>query len=147
MTTLINALKSEITRLARKEIKTDLLSLRKSVTAQRSEIAALKREIKALQSQVKSNQKTLKTVQPASPAEDETPRRVLRFSAERFAAQRAKLGLSQAQMAQLVGASTVSIYKWETGKVRPRAAQLERIAAIRKLGKREAMARLAAAES
>lgn len=147
MTTLINALKSEITRLARKEIKTDLLALRKSVTAQRSEIAALKREIKALQSQVKSNQKTLKTVQPASPAEDETPRHTLRFSAERFAAQRARLGLSQAQMAQLVGASTLSIYKWETGKVRPRVAQLERIAAIRKLGKREAMARLAPAES
>lgn len=147
MTTLINALKSEITRLARKELKNDVLALRKAVTLQRSEIAALKREIKALQSQVKSNQKTLQTVQPAVPTEDEMPRRALRFSAERFAAQRAKLGLSQAQLAQLVGASTLSISKWETGKVRPRAAQLERIAAIRKLGKREAMARLAATES
>ena len=38
---------------------------------------------------------------------------------------------------------TLSIYKWEAGKVYPRAAQLERIAAIRKLGKREAVVRLA----
>ena len=143
MNTLINALKAEIVRLARKELKGDLLALRKITAAQRSEIAALKREIKALQGQVKSNQKTLKTVQPAAPAEDEAPRRALRFNAEGFAAQRARLGISQAQMAQLVGASTLSIYKWETGKVRPRAAQLERIAAVRQLGKREAMARLA----
>jgi hypothetical protein len=36
------------------------------------------------------------------------------------------------------------VYHWETGKSRPRAAQLAAIAAVRKLGKREVAARLAA---
>ena len=38
-------LKSEITRVARKEIRAEIESLRKAVSAQRSAIAALKREI------------------------------------------------------------------------------------------------------
>ena len=67
-------------------------------------------------------------------------------SAEGFAAQRARLGLSQVQMAQLLGASALSVYKWESGKAHPRAAQLERIASIRQLGKREALARLTAGQ-
>ena len=53
------------------------------------------------------------------------------------------LWMTQAQMARLIGASALSVYKWESGKVQPRAAQLERILALRKLGKREAAARLA----
>ena len=145
MTTLINSLKSEITRLARKELKADLLSLRKATTAQRSEIAALKRELKELRALVRTNQKVLKSVQPEQPVEEAKSARAPRFSAEAFAAQRTRLGLTQAQMAQLLGASTLSVYKWETGKVHPRAAQLARIAEVRKLGKREVVARLAAA--
>ena len=142
-TSLTNVLKAEIARVARKELKDELLSLRKATTAHRSEIAALKREIKTLRSQLKANAKFVKAVPPAKPAETDKPGRKVRFSAQGFAAQRAKLGISQAQMAQLLGASTLSVYKWESGKVQPRSAQLERIAAIRKLGKREAAAQLA----
>ncbi|HRN77437.1 helix-turn-helix transcriptional regulator [Ottowia sp.] len=147
MNSLTTALKSEIARVARKELKGELLALRKTATAHRSEIAALKREIRALQSQLKANRRTLDKL-PASapaPASDEPAERKLRFSAEAFAAQRARLGLTQVQMARLLGASALSVYKWETGKVHPRAAQLERIAAVRKLGKREVAARLAEA--
>ncbi len=144
MNALTNALKSEIARVARKELKDELLVLRKAVTAHRSEIAALKREVKALRSKLKANEKVVRSVAPRKPDEEGQPGRRLRFSAASFARQRARLGLSQAQMAQLLGASTLSVYKWETGKVQPRAAQLQRIAAIRPLGKREAAAQLAA---
>ena len=41
------------------------------------------------------------------------------------------------------GVSALSVYKWESGKTRPRARQLEAIASLRKMGKREAQARLA----
>jgi transcriptional regulator with XRE-family HTH domain len=54
------------------------------------------------------------------------------------------LGLSAAAVATLLGVSGQSIYKWEEGKTRPRASQLPAIAALRKMGKREANARLAA---
>ncbi len=35
-----------------------------------------------------------------------------------------------------------SVYHWEAGKTKPRASQLQAIAAVRKLGKRAVMARL-----
>jgi transcriptional regulator with XRE-family HTH domain len=42
----------------------------------------------------------------------------------------------------LVGVSGQSIYKWEQGEVRPRAAQLQALAAVRGIGKCEALSRL-----
>jgi DNA-binding transcriptional regulator YiaG len=47
-------------------------------------------------------------------------------------------------MAILLGVSNQSVYHWETGKSKPRAAQLQAIAAVRKLGKKEVAQRLAA---
>ena len=55
---------------------------------------------------------------------------------------RQRLGLSAREMALLLGVSQISVYNWEQGKARPRAAQLAAIAAVRKLGKREAAERL-----
>ena len=45
MTAFSDAFRSEVMRMARKEIKGELGHLRKAVTAQRSEIAALKRDL------------------------------------------------------------------------------------------------------
>jgi DNA-binding transcriptional regulator YiaG len=59
---------------------------------------------------------------------------------------RQRLGLSAAAMGALLGVTAQSVYKWEDGKARPRSAQLQAIAAIRKLGKREAAQRLSAME-
>ena len=66
-----------------------------------------------------------------------------RFSATRLAAHRAKLELSAASYGQLVGVSGQTIYHWEQGKARPRAAQLERLATVREFGAREIAERLA----
>lgn len=143
MSSFANTLKSEIARVARKEMKDEILSLRKATTAHRSEIASLKRDVKALASLLKKAQRAVKaTDAPAQPDEATLSPRPRRFSAEKLGAHRAHLGISQAQMAQLLGASALSVYKWESGKVQPRAAQLERIAAVLKLGKREAAVQL-----
>ena len=76
--------------------------------------------------------------------EDATPKRSrqIQFNAQALIEKRVALGLTQKQMAQLLGASSPSVYKWETGHVHPRAAQLERIAEVLKLGKRKALALL-----
>lgn len=136
------ALKSEIARVARKELKSEIGPLRKSNSQYRSEIAALKRRIAALESKVKSGAK--RTKDKETPAEDDSAggQKNLRFSASRFAAMRKKLDLSAAQLAALLGVSALSVYKWEQGKARPRAAQLEAISAMRGVGKREAQKRL-----
>jgi hypothetical protein len=53
MPNIANILKSEISRLARKEMRENSDGLRKAVAAHRAEIAALKRRVQALEALVK----------------------------------------------------------------------------------------------
>lgn len=133
-------LKSEITRLARKEIRAEVESLRRVSTAHRSDIAALKKQVKSLQAELRrvardSPVRAQRTDEPVSGASP-------RFRAEGMKIHRQKLGLSAKDYGQLVGASALSIYNWESGKVEPRNSALVKIAAVGKIGKREALRRL-----
>jgi predicted transcriptional regulator len=137
-------LKSEIARVARKEMRSETQALKKSVAQYRGQIAQLKRRVQALEQQVKRQGRTVAKVTVGAPAAPEADGRSgLRFSAKGLAAQRKRLGLSAAAVAQILGVSALSVYKWESGKTRPRAKQIEAIAGLRKMGKREAAARLA----
>jgi DNA-binding transcriptional regulator YiaG len=141
MPNIAAVLKSEIARVARKEIRAEVEPLKKAGASYRHEIATLRKKVLALEKQLKRTSRQ-SSKERAVPAPEEGDKQ-LRFSAARFAAQRKKLGLSAAAFAQLLGVSSLSVYKWESGKTRPRQAQLKSIAAIRTLGKREAQARLA----
>jgi DNA-binding transcriptional regulator YiaG len=133
-------LKTEITRLARKEIRAEVESLRKMSTAHRSEIAVLKKQVKSLQAELR---RVARGSTPGVKRTDEVgPDVQLRFRAAGMKTHRQKLGLSAKDYGLLVGASALSIYKWEDGKVQPRGSALVKIAAARKLGKREALRRL-----
>lgn len=138
MPNLAITLKQEITRLARKELRAETDALKKAVSAHRSEIAALKRRLAALEKQ----QKRASKAQPAAPSADEPSQTDQRFSAKGFAKHRARLGLSAADYGKLLGVSALSVYKWESGQVRPRARHIPVIAAVRGIGKREAAKRL-----
>jgi DNA-binding transcriptional regulator YiaG len=140
MPNIATALNAEISRIARKELRTETEALKKAAAGYRRDIAALKKRMQTLERQAKSATRKTAPVSENSPGQSETQHR---FSATRFAAQRQKLGLSAANFATLLGVSSLSVYKWESGKTRPRRAQLEAIAATRRLGKREVMARLA----
>lgn len=134
MPNIASVLKAEISRIARKELRAETESLKKATATYRREIAALKKRIAVLERQVKRGPRA------APKSEDlggEGKARQLRFSATRLAAQRKRLGLSAADLARLLGVSALSVYNWEGGKTRPQRSQLERIAAVRKLGKRE----------
>lgn len=109
MSSLIDSLKSEIARVARKELKDELQSLRKLTTAHRSEIAALKRQMKSLASELKTVKRAHKpAAKESTVVETSEPTGRIRFTAERFAAFRSKLGLTQTEMAKLLGASALS---------------------------------------
>jgi DNA-binding transcriptional regulator YiaG len=133
-------LKSESSRVSRKEVRGETQALKKSVSQYRSQIADLKRRMQALEQQVKRLGKVTAKAAPAA-AEDDSAGS-LRFSAKGLAAQRRRLGLSAASVAKLLGVSALSVYKWESGKTRPRAKQIEAIAALRGMGKREVAQRL-----
>lgn len=142
MANIGTVLKEEMARVARKQQRAELAQLKKSVAQYRSQIAQLKRRMQALEQQVRRQARSAGRAAPAAQDEEMAPS--LRFSAKGLAAQRQRLGLSAASVAKILGVSALSVYKWESGKTRPRARQLEAIAALRKMGKREAMARLAA---
>jgi DNA-binding transcriptional regulator YiaG len=136
MPSFSSILKSEITRLARKEVKAAIEPLRKANGAYRRDIAALKRELACLQRETKS------LVRPARAARQDDNGRIARFSAKGLKSLRARLGLSASDFGRLVSASGQSIYNWEAGKASPRATQQAAIAAVRGIGKREAVKRL-----
>lgn len=142
MANLASMLKSEIARVARRELRAELQGLKKASASYRGEIARLKRRIGALEQQVKRLARPGREA-PAVAADEETDLK-LRFSAKGLASQRKRLGLSAEAFGALIGASGQSVYKWESGKIRPRARHLPRIAELRGMGKREAAARLQA---
>jgi DNA-binding transcriptional regulator YiaG len=142
MTTLAIALKEEIRRLARKEIKAQTGRTSKAVAQYRREIAQLKR-------QQRDQEKKLAALAAQTRKGDSAPTAAeidldggTRFSSRSVRAQRRRTGLSAADYAQLVGVSPLTIYNWEHNKSRPRQGQFKSLVALRGLGKREALAKL-----
>ena len=146
MSNIALALKSEISRLARKELKAESIATKKAAASHRSEIAALKLRLQDVESQLArlvklANQAGKAAPETSADGEDTTN---LRFSAKGLIANRKRLELSAADYGQLVGASGQSIYAWESGDTKPRQRQLPALAALRGLGKKEVLARLEA---
>src|SRR6186713_731896 len=137
MSNVASALKEEIARVARKEIRRETSSLKKSSSTYRSEIAALKRRVIELERQLRRGGRGGQAVAPVA-ANESSVSPGTRFSARSMASQRRRLGLSAAECGLLIGASAQSIYNWEEGKARPRAQHLAAIFALRSLGRRQA---------
>jgi DNA-binding transcriptional regulator YiaG len=135
MPNIASVLKSEITRIARKEIRAEVDGLKKSVSGYRSEIAALKRRSQSLEQELKRLQRSVP--KPESLPVEEAGK-TQRFSAKGLASQRQRLGLSADAVGILIGTSGQSVYNWEAGKARPRAGHLAAIAALRGLSKTQA---------
>jgi DNA-binding transcriptional regulator YiaG len=135
-------LKSEISRLSRREIRKEIQPLRKAAAMHRREIAALKRTIAALDRRARSLAKSATRQANESTVSDE---RQTRFVAKGLVSLRKRLGLSAADLARLLGVSMQSVYNWEHKKAAPRREQVASIAALRSVGKREARKRLDAA--
>lgn len=139
MPNLSSVLKSEITRLARKEVKGAVDPLRKANASYRREIAELKRQILMLHREVKSSNRA-----STQRIDTETEPRKTRFAAGGLKSLRSRLGLSASDFGRLIGASGQSVYNWEAGKAVPRSSQQAALTSIRGLGKREAARRLEA---
>lgn len=139
MANFASELKSEISRIARKEIRAETQALKKASAQYRTDIAALKRRI-AEQDRMIARLRKGKSAIETSRTSEEGPQ--LRFRAGGFASLRKKLGLSAADMGKLLGVSLQTVYHWEKGQSKPRASQMQRIAEVRKLGKRGAAERL-----
>ena len=167
MANLANALKEEISRIARKEIRQQTAGTTKSVAQGERDIVSLKRQIEDLQRKLSSlrtqdapgptagkkttskkttSKKTAtkkqdrKPVGAASTAGKQSSR--ARFSAKGLRVHRERLGLSADNYGKLIGVSGLSIYNWEQEKARPREGSIAALTTVRGIGKREAVKRL-----
>lgn len=137
MATIGEVLKHEIARLSRREIRKAVEPLRKAATTHRSDIAALKREIATLRKQVATQRRI--GVAPIEPPGDDVP---LRFVAKGLRTLRNRFGMSAADFGLLIDIGGQTVLNWENKHTIPSREQVAKIAALRPLGKRDAVARL-----
>lgn len=139
MANVMSALKSEITRLARKEAKRVVAPVQRASANYRGLIAGLRKQIDALQNEVAALRRAAPKAERALAAQE--PQGRFWITGKGVRALRKRLGLTQAQFGKLVGVSVVTVVKWEahTGKtpIRLKAA-IARLQAIRKMGKKQA---------
>ena len=142
MPNLATAIKDEIRRLARREIKAETGSTKQAVAQYRRDIAKLKRLVQAQQKEIAflKAQERKRLGQPQT--KDEQELEGVRYSARSVRAQRQRLDLSREDYGKLVGVSPLTIYYWEIGKARPRQERLAALVAVLNLGKREALKKL-----
>lgn len=130
-------LKQEITRLARRELRAELLATKKASAQYRHAIAALRTKVANLEKQIAQFQRRTSKGAPAAAATEAPSGTPVRFGTKGLKALRGRLGLSAAQLGKILGVTGQSVYNWELGNARPRAEQIQKIVALRSVGKRD----------
>ncbi len=134
MPNVAQVLREEITRLARKEVRTACDPLRKQVRTLRQTVKGQQETVTKLDKAL-AKMATLSSDTNASlPEEEETRARVTPASIKRH---RSRLKLSQAQLGSLLGVSTNTIVRWEAGTSKPRVQHRAALLKMRDLGRRD----------
>ena len=137
MPNVAQVLREEITRLARKEVRTACDPLRKQVRTLRQTVKGQQESITKLDRAL-AKMATLSPDTSASlhtPEEETTRARVTPASIKRH---RNRLKLSQAELGTLLDVSTNTIVRWEAGTSKPRVQYRAALLKMRDLGRREA---------
>jgi DNA-binding transcriptional regulator YiaG len=139
-----STIKSEIERLAKREVKTVFRPLRKEVWAIRLKLSNLLKAFTPMNRLAKeiSESKAKEPKLAASPEEVKASR----FTPERIRGLRNKLGISQRELGNLVGATTGAVLSWEKGKFKPQGEKKAALVALRKVRKRDVKKLLAEKE-
>jgi len=139
MSELIVALREEIRKQARKEIRASLEKTKKLVAVHRREIAQLKKTLADAHNRIAFLEACeRKRIAEAKKVDDS----ILRFSSKSVRTHRNRLDFSAAEYGKLLGVSAQTIYQWERGKSRPKKVQLAALSELRTIGKKEARERL-----
>jgi DNA-binding transcriptional regulator YiaG len=141
MPDIATALKAEMARIARREIRREIAPAKKNRGNIRADMAALKRRVQTLETQLRSLAKSASTSEGRNV---EAPGGVRRVTARSIASLRQRLGLSAAMFGRLLGTSGQSVYNWEAGKAKPRGESLAKIASLKGAGKRDVASYLSA---
>jgi DNA-binding transcriptional regulator YiaG len=136
-------LKYEITRLAKKQVRGTCLPLARDVRRLKRTVSALRKTI-AVFSRLGAELEAQRAAERARLAAAPEEVRSSRISPLLIKKLRARLGITQGELARLVGVSISAVGSWEYGKAKPEGHNREALVALRKLGKREVRGILAA---
>jgi DNA-binding XRE family transcriptional regulator len=139
------AIKEAIHRGARRQVRVVTTSLRREVRRLRQAVARLRREFGALRDVAGQWQRVVR-VTPWQPPVSDTELRTARLSPRLIQKLRARLRLSQAGLARLVGVSTAAVLQWERGRSAPSGQNRRNLVGLRKLGRRDVKRLLAETE-
>jgi DNA-binding transcriptional regulator YiaG len=139
---LESTIKSEIRRLAKREIGVTFVPLRREVRTIRLRLSGLSKQFSVLNRLAKEQ---LRQEEKKELKLEATPEEVKasRLTPDRIRRLRTKLGISQRELGLLIGVTTWAVLMWEKGKFKPRGEKKAALVALRKLKKREVRKMLA----
>ena len=121
MPNIMSALKSEISRLARKEAKQVVAPVQKASANCRGLIAGLRKQLDALQKEVTALKRASPKAVKALASKTE-PQGRFWITGKGVKAMRKKTGLTQANFGKLVGVSVPTVGDWKRSRARWRSA-------------------------
>jgi DNA-binding transcriptional regulator YiaG len=144
MPSVAEALKGEIKRISRKEVRSAIEGLEKSNHNLKKTVIDLKKRVASLEKENKFLTKETRIVKAEPPEEEHGDGRKGRLTSKGIRNLRSKLHLTQTDFAKLVGASPQSVHLWENkeGTLNLRDQTKESILSIKGLGAKEARAEL-----
>ena len=133
---LESTIKSEIQRLAKREVRATFIPLCKEVRALRLKLSSLSKNFSVLNRMAKEQ---LRQAEKKGLELEATPEEVKasRLTPERIRGLRKKLDISMRELGIITGVGLSAVRWWEKGKFKPRGEKKAALVALRRLGKRE----------
>jgi DNA-binding transcriptional regulator YiaG len=137
------AVRWTIMRLVRREVRGAVAPLAREVRELRGSVSRLRKGVSALERAAARQARQAEVVQ-SRVAASEVEVKAARLSPTLIHKLRTRLGLTQEQMAVLVGVSGSAVAQWEAGSIRPQGQNRAALVGLRKLGRRDVKRLLAA---
>jgi DNA-binding transcriptional regulator YiaG len=133
---LESLMKSEIVRLARREVRKIVRPLGRNVRSMKGTVASLRKTVAALEkfaARQAAEMGQKRGLPEAAPEEVKASR----FSPRLIRTLRKRLAITQKEMATLLGVTVGAIYQWEKGIFEPTAQKKSVLVTLRRIGRRE----------
>jgi len=132
-----DAVRAEIMRLVRKELRSVLVPLGKEVRQLKRGLGRVSKSVARLERVVAAQVREAEASKARLEVPEEEAKRA-RLSANLIRKLRTRLGIAQGQLAVLVGVSAGAVAQWEQGMISPRGQNRATLVALRKIGRRDA---------
>ena len=136
MAKIESIIKAEIQRLAKREVRSKFLPLRREVWGMKLKLSSLLKGAKILDQWAKEISRQAKNKEFKLEATLEEVK-TSRLTPERIRNLRKKKGISQRELAILTGVTIGAVASWEKGKFKPKGDKKAALVALRKLPRRE----------